>query len=70
MKVESYLMFEGRCEEALDFYCSALGAKVTTLMRFKETPSPPGRPVAAKAAARAPRPTWSCTPNSPWARRQ
>lgn len=40
MKVESYLMFEGRCEEALDFYRSALGAKVGTLMRYKDNPEP------------------------------
>ena len=40
MKVESYLMFEGRCEEALDFYRSTLGAKVGTLMRYKDNPEP------------------------------
>ena len=45
MKVESYLFFDGRCEEALEFYCSALGAKVDFLMRYKESPepAPPGR---------------------------
>jgi PhnB protein len=41
MKVEPYLSFDGRCEEALQFYQSALGAKVTAMMRFKEGP-PPG----------------------------
>ena len=40
MKVEPYLFFEGRCEEALEFYRTALGAKVTMLMRFKESPEP------------------------------
>lgn len=40
MKVEPYLMFEGRCEEALDFYRRALGAEVTMLMRFKDNPEP------------------------------
>ena len=40
MKVESYLMFEGRCEEALDFYRRALGAQVTMLMRYKDNPEP------------------------------
>lgn len=40
MQVEPYLFFEGRCEEALDFYRRALGAEVTTLMRFKESPDP------------------------------
>lgn len=38
MKVEPYLMFEGRCEEALNFYRSALGAQVTVLMRVKDNP--------------------------------
>ena len=40
MKVEPYLMFEGRCEEALNFYRSALGAQVTGLMRVKDNPDP------------------------------
>lgn len=40
MQVEPYLFFEGRCEEALDFYRRALGAEVTTLLRFKESPDP------------------------------
>jgi PhnB protein len=45
MPVEPYLFFEGRCEEALNFYTSALGAKVTSLMRYSESPSapPPGK---------------------------
>lgn len=38
MQVQTYLFFDGRCEEALQFYRSALGAEVTTLMRFKESP--------------------------------
>jgi PhnB protein len=38
MQVQSYLSFEGRCEEALDFYKRVLGAKVETVMRFKENP--------------------------------
>ena len=38
MRVEPYLFFEGRCDEALEFYRSALGAEVTMLMRFKESP--------------------------------
>ena len=36
MQVQPYLIFEGRCEEAVEFYRSALGAEVTMLMRFKE----------------------------------
>ena len=46
MKIEPYLFFEGRCEEALEFYKKALGAKVEGLMRVKESPEapPPGMP--------------------------
>ncbi|MEO8121952.1 MAG: VOC family protein [Rhodoferax sp.] len=40
MLVQPYLFFDGRCEEALEFYRSALGAEVTMLMRFKESPEP------------------------------
>ena len=40
MQVEPYLFFDGRCEEALTFYKSAIGAEVQMLMRFKESPEP------------------------------
>ena len=40
MQVQPYLPFEGRCEEAVEFYRKALGAEVTRLMRFKESPEP------------------------------
>jgi PhnB protein len=40
MKVEPYLFFNGRCEEAIQFYQKALGAKVEMLMRFKDSPEP------------------------------
>jgi PhnB protein len=36
--VQPYLCFEGRCEEALDFYKQAIGAEVTCMMRFKDAP--------------------------------
>ena len=39
--VQAYLCFEGKCEEALEFYKKALGAKVSMLMRFKDSPEPP-----------------------------
>jgi PhnB protein len=44
MLVQPYLMFGGRCQEAVDFYRDALGAEVQMLMRFKEAPEspPPG----------------------------
>ena len=41
MQVEPYLFFEGRAEEALEFYKKALGAKVEMMMRNKESPEPP-----------------------------
>ena len=41
MQVQPYLFFDGRCEEALEFYRKALGAEVATLMRFKDNPEPP-----------------------------
>jgi PhnB protein len=41
MQLQPYLNFNGRCEEALDFYKKALGAEVTMLMRFKDSPEPP-----------------------------
>lgn len=41
MQVQAYLFFDGRCEEALEFYRSALGAEVTMLMRYKDSPEPP-----------------------------
>ena len=40
MLVQSYLFFDGRCEEALEFYRKKLGAEVTMLMRFKDSPEP------------------------------
>jgi PhnB protein len=40
MNVQSYLNFDGRCEEALEFYKQAIGAKVNCLMRFNESPEP------------------------------
>jgi PhnB protein len=41
MQIQPYLFFDGRCEEALEFYASKLGAEVTMLMRYKESPEPP-----------------------------
>ena len=40
MQIQPYLFFEGRCHEALEFYRRAVGAEVTALMRFKESPDP------------------------------
>lgn len=38
MQVQPYLFFDGRCEEALEFYRKTLGAEVKMMMRFKENP--------------------------------
>jgi PhnB protein len=38
MPVQPYLFFDGRCEEALDFYRQALGAEELMVMRFKDAP--------------------------------
>lgn len=48
MQVETYLFFEGRCEEALEFYREALGAEITALIRFKESPEPEMCPPGAE----------------------
>ena len=40
MQVQSYLFFDGRAEEAAEYYKRALGAEVTMLMRNKESPEP------------------------------
>jgi PhnB protein len=41
MQVQPYLFFDGRCEEAAEFYRRTLGAEVTMLMRFKDGPPQP-----------------------------
>ena len=47
MKVQAYITFGGRCEEALEFYKQSIDAEVSGLMRWKESPDksmkgPPG----------------------------
>lgn len=39
-----YLFFDGRAQEAIDFYRTALGAEVQMLMRFKDNPQPQHNP--------------------------
>ncbi|MEN3939682.1 VOC family protein [Prosthecobacter sp. SYSU 5D2] len=39
--VEPYLFFSGRCEEALEYYRTTLGAEIGMVMRFDEAPDPP-----------------------------
>ncbi len=40
MQIQPYLFFNGRCEEAIDFYRAAVGAEVTMLMRYRDCPEP------------------------------
>jgi len=40
MQIQPYLFYNGRCREAVEFYRRALGAEVTALMRFKDSPEP------------------------------
>ena len=40
MQIQPYLFFEGRCDEVIEFYRTALGAEVLMLVRFKDSPEP------------------------------
>jgi PhnB protein len=40
MTLETYLFFNGRCEEAIEYYVRTVGATATSLMRFSESPEP------------------------------
>jgi PhnB protein len=47
MQIETYLTFNGNCEEALGFYARCLGGKALNLMRYEGSPMdndelPPG----------------------------
>lgn len=47
MSVNVYLFFDGRAEEAIEFYKKTLGAKVDFMMRVSESPEPPPPDCAA-----------------------
>jgi PhnB protein len=47
MEVQPYLFFDGRCQEAIDFYRQALGAEVQMVMHFKDSPDPASVPPGA-----------------------
>ena len=49
MQVQPYLFFDGRCEEAIEFYKKTLGAEVDMLMRCKDSP---GQIACARPATR------------------
>jgi PhnB protein len=41
MQIQPYLFFNGRCEEALEFYRRTIGVQDTMLVRYKDSPAPP-----------------------------
>jgi len=41
MLVQPYLFFDGRCEEAINFYKAAVGAELIMQMRYSEIPDKP-----------------------------
>jgi PhnB protein len=45
--VNAYLVFDGNCEEAFNFYKSAFGKEFSILSRFSEMPPQEGMPVLA-----------------------
>jgi PhnB protein len=44
MLIQPYLFFEGRCQDAIDFYRQALGAEVVMQMAYKDSPVPTSQP--------------------------
>jgi len=48
MVIQPYLFFDGRCEEAVNFYRETLGAQVEMMMRYKESPDPAQMPPGAE----------------------
>ena len=47
MQIQPYLFFDGRCDEAIEFYSNELGAEVTACLRFKDNPEPAMNPPGA-----------------------
>ncbi len=47
MQIQPYLFFDGRCQEAIDFYCRALGAEVLMQMAYKDSPVATSQPPQA-----------------------
>ncbi len=41
MQITTYIHFDGKCEEAINFYKKTLGAQVNAIMRFSDAPKPP-----------------------------
>ena len=51
MKVQTYLFFEGRSEEALEYYRRTLAAQIGTVMRFRDNPDDPNHTMFPPGAA-------------------
>jgi PhnB protein len=51
MYLQPYLDFNGQCEDAIEFYKKALGARVEMLMRFKDAPKGAMQECASSATA-------------------
>ena len=51
MTIQPYLFFDGRTEEALNFYKKAVGAEVEMMMRFKDSPEQPTEGCAPPAGS-------------------
>ena len=51
MHTQIYLFFDGRTEEALDFYKKTLGIEVLMLMRFKDNPEKDRHPESCPPGA-------------------
>jgi PhnB protein len=64
MQVQPYVFFDGRCEEAINFYRTALGAEVQMMMRNRES-----RTRTRRGRCRPARTIRSCTPASASERR-
>lgn len=54
MQIQPYIFFDGRCEEALNFYRDVLGIETTMLMRFKDMPPQEGAQAGGQAPAMPP----------------
>ena len=44
MNIQPYLFFDGRCEQAFEFYRKSLGAKLEFMARYKDNPDPQYNP--------------------------
>lgn len=54
MHVLPYLYFNGRCEEALNFYQQSIGAEIVAQMRFRDAPQSEGEGAEACGGGLAP----------------